>query len=87
MATCVVFAAGVPGASGEAINVDGQYSCADPGAYIILTPTEINNANPFIASSDHYTAVTAIFGLVIVALTLIWGMKQILKIFNTHTES
>lgn len=42
---------------------------------------------PMRATSDDYIAVSAVFAAVLVALCLIWGAKQIFKLFNDRPEA
>lgn len=68
--------------------VDGQYSCG-AGLHLMLTAPEMNALahSPYVAGPEHYQAVSIIFGAAITALAVIWGVKRVLKVFNTHTES
>lgn len=86
MAICVVvdLVSIMPAAQVEA--VDGVYTCA-PGAYLLLTPAEVQAMNIFRATPEDYLAVSAIFGAACTALAIIWGLRRVLRLFLTHTEA
>lgn len=42
---------------------------------------------PFVASPDDYAAVAVIFGVILSAACLIWGLKQILRLLRTSSEA
>jgi hypothetical protein len=42
---------------------------------------------PYTATQDDYTALSTIFGLVLAAAVVIWGLKQIYNIFANPAES
>lgn len=43
--------------------------------------------SPYVASADDYAAVSLIFGAVLTAACLIWGVKQILRILQNRPEA
>lgn len=69
-----------------ASTVDGSYVCSQ-GGLLILSPDEMNALNLFKATSDHYTAVSLVFASVLTALAVIWGVRRILRLFNSHSEA
>lgn len=69
-----------------AVITDGVYTCPT-GTHILLTPTELADLNPFRATSDHYTAVSMVFAAVLTALAVIWGVRRVLALFNSHSEA
>ncbi len=39
------------------------------------------------ASDDQYAAVAVVFGAVLCMLVLVWGSKQLYKLFNSRPEA
>lgn len=79
----------VPYSVDVAVYAGGEYSCST-GSYLLLTPAETNSlggVSPFVAGPEHYAAVTAVFGVVLLALCLVWGAKKVLQLLNQHTDS
>jgi hypothetical protein len=72
----------------DAVYTTGGYTCS-AGAYLLLTPSEVQaiSSTPFVASPDHYAAVTAIFGAALTVLCVVWGVKKVLYLLNQHTDS
>jgi hypothetical protein len=72
----------------DAVYTSGGYTCS-AGAYLLLTPSEVQaiSSTPFVASPDHYAAVTAIFGAALTVLCVVWGVKKVLYLLNQHAES
>lgn len=42
---------------------------------------------PYVATSDDYTAVSLIFAAILVAACAIWGAKQLLKLLRDRPEN
>ena len=74
--------------AGDAIYLNNVFSCSS-GQYLLLSPIEMNavSSSPFVAGPEHYAAVSLVFGSALTALALIWGLKRVLKLFMSHTES
>lgn len=61
----------------------------------LLTCEQVTSANSsasstsagYRATPEEYQAVTVIFSAVLVALCVVWGFRQIIKIFATHPEA
>ena len=89
MAICVTVGAGdAVILAGDAIYLNNVFSCSS-GQYIMLSPIEMNavSSSPFVASPEHYAAVSFVFSAAMTALACIWGIKRVLKLFTVHTES
>lgn len=43
--------------------------------------------SPYVASADDYSAVSLIFGAILTAACLVWGAKQILRLFQNRPEA
>lgn len=72
----------------DAVYTSGGYTCS-AGAYLLMTPAEVQaiSSTPFVAGPEHYAAVTAVFGITLTALCIIWGVKKVLTLLNHHTDS
>lgn len=79
----------VPYSVSTALVTGDTYSCTT-GAYLLVTPAEFNAAktySPFVATPDHYIAVTAVFASALTAMAVIWGVRKVLQLFNNHPEA
>ena len=47
----------------------------------------VNSSTAYRATPEEYQAVTVIFSAVLAALCVVWGFRQIIKIFATHPEA
>lgn len=65
--------------------VDGVYGCAT-GTHLLLTPSETNALNVFHAGPEHYESVTVLFGVVLAAACVVWGVKQVLRLLRNPSE-
>lgn len=88
MAICLQLSAGSLAYIVDAVFSSGVYSCTT-GSYLLLSPSEVNAlaSSPFVAGPEHYAAVTAVFGVTLTALCVIWGVKKVLRLLNQHTDS
>lgn len=39
------------------------------------------------ATPEQYAALSLVFGAIITALAVIWGVKRVLRVFNNHSEA
>lgn len=51
-----------------------------------ITATPRNEMLPYKATTEEYTAVSIIFGLILTAACLVWGAKQILNLIRDRPE-
>ena len=42
---------------------------------------------PYVATADDYAAVSVIFGAILTAACLVWGVKQILRLLRERPEN
>lgn len=45
------------------------------------------SVTPYVATVDDYTALSSVFGLVLVAAAITWGLKQVYNTIANHAES
>lgn len=43
--------------------------------------------DPYTSPPEHYTAINVVFGLILSALCVVWGFRQIIKIFSSYPEA
>jgi hypothetical protein len=70
--------------------ISSSGACADTDM-VLLVKTEydaLSQTNgPFKATPDDYAALSIIFGVVLAAAAIVWGLKQVLNLFRTAPES
>ena len=65
----------------------GNWAC-NAATYLLLTPDEVNLMRvPNSGTAEQYAAISTVFAAGITALAVIWGVKRVLIVFNSHTES
>ena len=62
--------------------VKAAVSTAQPASSVITVKDAFGTATP-----DQYTAIAAVFGLILCSAVVVWGVKQVYKLLVTRPES